>query len=62
MRNERWLNVLSRSRLRVQRGAQPRLAGARDRGSEAAAAPPRRERSSHAANQKLVAILAPVLG
>jgi len=61
MRDERRLNALARGRLRAQRSAEPRLP-ARDGGPP----PPRRlplpAAGESPAGQRLVAVLAPVIG
>ena len=62
MRDDRRLNVLARSRLRVRRAAKSRFAAARRDDSSPATVSPRTEPTAHESDQRLVAILAPVLG
>jgi hypothetical protein len=61
MRSERRLNALARGRLRAQRGAEPRMQG-RDGRVPRPDGAPQVTADESASGQRLVAVLAPVIG
>ena len=61
MRDQRRLNALARGRLKAQRGAQPRLPGGRSM-ADGPCAVAQVSSAECLSAQRLVAVLAPVLG